>query len=137
MQINTYLTFSGNCAEAFQFYARLLGGKVEDSLTFAGTEAEGYVPADWRSKVMHSQMRIGDNVLMGSDAPPAMAQKPQGFSVSIQISDVAEGERIFNAFAEGGQVTMPFAKTFWAERFGMVTDRFGIPWMVNVAPAQA
>jgi PhnB protein len=77
---------------------------------------------------------VGDAVLMASDAPPDHAEKIRGFSVSLAIPDAAESERVFRALAEGGKVTMPFQKTFWAERFGMCTDRFGVPWMVNCAP---
>ena len=84
-----------------------------------------------RDKIMHVHMTVGDQVLMGSDAPPGHFEKPQGFSVSLGIDDPAEAERVFNALAEGAQVTMPLQKTFWADRFGMLVDRYGTPWMVN------
>ena len=93
------------------------------------------VPADWRNKVMHAQLTIGDALLFGSDAPPNQYEKPQGISVALAVLDPADAERKFKALSEGGNVTMPIQQTFWAQRFGMVTDKFGIPWMVN-CPAQ-
>jgi PhnB protein len=131
MQINPYLYFNGQCEEAFKFYEQVLGGKIEGMLPHEGTPAEGQVPREWRKKIMHARMTIGDQVLMASDAPPGHFHQPQGFSVAIQLKDPVQGERIFNALAEQGKVTMPFAKTFWAAGFGMLTDKFGIPWMVN------
>ena len=131
MQLNPYLTFNGQCEAAFKFYAQLLGGKIDGMLTHAGTPAEQQVPAEWHDKIMHARLIVGDQVLMGSDAPPAHYEQPKGFSVSIQIKDKAEAERIFNALAEGGKIQMPFAQTFWAAGFGMCADRFGTPWMVN------
>jgi PhnB protein len=131
MQLNPYLFFNGQCEVAFKFYAQLLGGKIDGMLTHAGTPAEQQVPAEWRDKIMHARLIVGDQVLMGSDAPPAHYEQPKGFSVSIQIKDKAEAERIFNALAEGGKIQMPFAQTFWAAGFGMCADRFGTPWMVN------
>jgi PhnB protein len=131
MQINPYLFFNGQCEAAFKFYAECLGGKIDAMMTHAGTPAEEHVPAEWRNKIIHARLTVGDGVLMASDAPPDHYKKPQGFSVSIQIKDKAEAERIFNALAENGKITMPFEKTFWAAGFGMCVDRFGIPWMVN------
>jgi PhnB protein len=130
MEFNTYLFFNGQCADAFKFYAKVLGGKVE-TIPYAGSPAEKDIPAEWRDKIMHARLSVGDAVLMGSDAPPAHYQKPQGFSVSASVKDVGEGERIFNGLSEGGQVQMPFTPTFWAAGFGMCVDRFGIAWMVN------
>jgi PhnB protein len=131
MQINPYLMFHGDCKEAFEFYAKCLGGKIEAMLPHAGTPAEPHVAPEWRDKIMHARLAVGDAVLMASDAPPGHQEKPQGFSVSVQIADPAEAERVFHALAEGGTVRMPIAETFWAHRFGMLVDRFGIPWMVN------
>jgi PhnB protein len=131
MQLSPYLLFNGQCEAAFKFYEQVLGGKIEAMMTHAGTPAEQQVPAEWRDKILHARLTVGDQVLMASDAPPDHYDQPKGFSVSIQIKDAAEGERIFNALAENGTVQMPFAQTFWAARFGMCVDRFGIPWMVN------
>ena len=133
MQLNPYLFFSGQCEAAFKFYAQVLGGKIDALLTHEGTPAENHVPAEWRSKIMHARMTIGDWVLMASDAPPGRSQPPQGFSVHISVDEPAEAERIFKALADGGQVRMAIEQTFWAERFGMLVDRFGTPWMINCA----
>ena len=131
MQLNPYLLFNGDCAEAFKFYEQTLGGGIETISKFAGSPAAEHVPPNWGDKVLHASMVIGDQHLMGSDAPPGQYQKPEGISVSISLNDPAKGEQIFNALAQGGKTTMPFQKTFWASGFGMCTDRFGIPWMVN------
>jgi PhnB protein len=131
MQINPYLLFKGDCREAFTFYEKLLGGKIEAIMTHAGTPAEEHVPAEWREKIIHARLTVGDQVLMASDAPPDHYQKPQGFSVSIGIKDPAEAERIFSVLSENGTIQMPLQQTFWARSFGMCVDRFGIPWMVN------
>jgi PhnB protein len=131
MQLNPYLVFNGQCEEAFKLYADCLGGQIEAMMNHVGTPAEEHVPAEWRDKIMHARLSVGDQVLMASDAPPEHYQKPQGFSVSIGIKDPAEAERIFNALAENGTVQMPLQQTFWARSFGMCVDRFGIAWMVN------
>ncbi len=131
MKINTYLTFNGNCAEAFKFYEQCLRGKIAMMLTHADAPADTQVPEAWRNKVMHASLQIGDQVLMGSDAPPAMFEPMQGFSVSLAIDSAAEAERIYQALSPGGTVRMPLQQTFWAERFAMVVDRFGVPWMIN------
>ena len=130
MQINAYLLFNGQCEEAFKFYEKALGGKIDAMMPHAGTPAEQGVSAEWLDKILHARMTVAGNVLMASDAPPGRYQKPAGFSVSIGLKEAKEGEKIFNALAEGGTVHMPFQKTFWADGFGMLTDRFGIPWML-------
>ena len=131
MQINAYIFFNGQCKEAFEFYAKCLKGEIQGMLPHAGTPAESHVPEEWRDKIMHARMVVGEGVLMASDAPPEHYKKPQGFSVSIGVKDIAEAERIFAELSEGGTVTMPIQQTFWAARFAMLTDRFGIPWMIN------
>jgi PhnB protein len=137
MKLDTYLLFNGDCEAAFKFYERVLGGKIEIMMPHAGSPMEKQTPPEWLNKILHARLSVGDQILMGSDAPPEHYQKPQGFSVSIMIDDPAQGERIFNALAESGKVTMPYQKTFWAERFGMLVDRFGIAWMVNCEKAAA
>jgi PhnB protein len=135
MQLNPYLNFKGQCKAAFTFYEQLLDGKIEAMITHGETPAGEHVPSDWQDAIMHARLVFGDNVLMGSDAPPDRYEEPKGIYLSIQITDPKEGERVFNALADGGKVTMPFQETFWAERFGMVTDRFGTPWMINCEKA--
>lgn len=131
MSLSIYLSFNGQCEEAFKFYEKCLGGKITFALTFGNSPAANQAPAEWRNKIMHSSLVVGDRMLSGADAPPDRYQKPQGFAVTIEIKEPAEAERIFNALRENGQVQMPMQETFWAHRFGMLTDQFGIPWMVN------
>lgn len=132
MQLSPYLLFNGDCEAALKFYEKVLGGKIESMMTYAGTPMEKQVPPDWRNKIIHAHMKIGDRVLMASDAPPDRYQKPQGFSICLDgLKSAEEAERIFHALAENGTVNMPIQKTFWAERFGMFVDQFGIAWMVS------
>jgi PhnB protein len=131
MQTNTYLFFKGNCEEAFKFYEKTLGGKIEAMLSHAGTPAESQVPAEWKNKIIHARLKLGDQFLMASDAPPDRSQTPQGFYVNLDFEDPAEAERIYGALSKGGTVNMELQETFWAKKFGMFTDRFGTPWMIN------
>ncbi|MGA7323905.1 MAG: VOC family protein [Rhodomicrobium sp.] len=131
MQLNPYLTFDGRCEEAFKFYEKLFGGSITAMIQHEGTPAAEHVPQEWHSKIMHARLEIDGQVLMGSDVPPQHYSEPKGISISIGIDRVADAERIFEALAENGKVRMPLQQTFWAARFGMVTDRFAIPWMIN------
>jgi PhnB protein len=135
MQVNAYLSFNGNCEAAFKFYAESLGGKIDALVPHEGTPAEAHVPAEWSKKILHASMTVGGTVLMGSDAPDDRYQKPQGFSVSLQTKTPEEAERAFQALSIGGSVRMPIQETFFATRFGMLVDQFGVPWMINCAPA--
>jgi PhnB protein len=136
MKVSPYLNFDGDCAEAFRTYERVLGGRLESIQTHGDSVIANDVPASWHGRVLHARLLVGDTVLMGSDSPPEHYRKPEGFYVSLQFDDVSAGARVFRALADGGTIAMPFEKTFWAERFGMLIDRFGTPWMVNCAPAQ-
>jgi PhnB protein len=131
MRVTPYLHFNGQCAEAFKFYAQCLGGTIGPMFTYAGTPGEEFVPAEWREKLMHGTLILGDEQVMGCDPPPGRYEKPAGFSVTLQIKDPAEAERVFQALVEKGTVEMPFGETFWSLGFGMLVDRFGIPWMIN------
>ena len=131
MKTSTHLNFDGRCAEAFDHYAQCLGGRIMMLTKHGETPMAEQVGPDWRDKVVHAELAFGDQLLMGSDVPPVMYEAPRGFAVQLELDDIAAGERIFAALADGGNVGMPFAETFWAKRFGMVTDRFGIPWMLN------
>ena len=131
MQLNSYVTYNGQCEEAFRFYERTLGGKIETSMKFRGSPMEKHIPEVHLDKIMHASLKLGDSMLMGSDPPPGRYEQPKGFPVSLAVNDPAEADRIFQAFAEGGAITMPIMQTFWARRFGMLVDRFGTPWMVN------
>jgi PhnB protein len=131
MEVSTYLFFNGDCETAFNFYAQCLDGKMESMMKHEGSPAAKDVPPEWLGKILHARMKVGSQVLMGSDTPPEHYSRPEGFSVSLGIEAVADAERIFEALAENGKVSMPLQKTFWAARFGMVVDRFGTPWMIN------
>lgn len=134
MQVNPYLSFKGECRDAFQFYEQLLGGKLE-LMSWGDSPMCDQTPEDWKGKVMHACLTRGDQLLMGADSPPGYQEDMKGFSVSLHFNDKAEGERIFNALAEGGQVRMPFQETFWAAGFGVAVDKFGVPWMVSCEKA--
>lgn len=135
MQLSPYLIFNGDCEAAFKFYEKVLGAKIDCMLTHEGTPAAEQVPAEWRSKILHAHLSLGDQVLMASDMPPGRYSKPGGFSVNISVKDPNEAERIFRELSEGGTIHMPIAETFWSVRFGMLVDRFGIPWMINCEQA--
>ena len=134
MQLSPYLHFNGNCEQAFKFYEKALNAKIESMFPHEGTPAAEHVPVEWRSKIMYACLAVGGQHLMGSDVPPDHYQKPHGFSVSLGIKEVAEAERVFHALEEKGTVQMPLQQTFWAVRFGMLIDQFGIPWMINCGP---
>lgn len=131
MQLNPYLTFNGQCEAAFKFYEECLGGKIAMMMRYAESPMAEQTAPESRNKILHVRLDVGDEVLMGSDAPPDRYQEAKGIQVSLSVDKPAEAERIFNALAEKGSVQMPIQKTFWAERFGMVVDRFGTPWMIN------
>jgi PhnB protein len=132
MQMNPYLFFNGQCEAAFKFYENVLGGKITAMMTHEGTPAAEHVPPEWRKKIIHARLAVGDMVLMGSDAPPDRSDgQMKGFSVTLGVDTPAEAERVFHALAENGTVRMPIGETFWATRFGMLVDRFGTPWMIN------
>ncbi|MEO6054561.1 MAG: glyoxalase/bleomycin resistance/extradiol dioxygenase family protein [Chthoniobacterales bacterium] len=131
MHLNPYLNFNGQCEAAFKFYAECLGGKIIAMNTYGGTPAEGEVPSDWGKKILHGRIAWGENLLMGGDELPEDYEAPKGFNVTINIEDAAEAERIFSTLAKDGTIRMPLQETFWATRFGMLTDQFGTPWMIN------
>ena len=131
MQVNPYLAFNGQCEEAFKLYEKVLNGKIVFMMRNGESPMADKTPADQRNRIMHATLQVGDRTIMGADAPPQFYTKPAGFSVSVSVNDPKEGERLFQALSEGGEVKMPFQKTFWAAGFGMCIDRFSIPWMVN------
>jgi PhnB protein len=135
MQLNPYLTFDGQCEAAFKFYEKVLGGKIEAMMTYGSSPMAEQTPADWRNKIMHARLTVGDKMLMASDAPPDRREAMKGFSVTISLDDPGQAERIFHALSEKGTVQMPIQQTFWAARFGMLVDQFGTPWMINCEQA--
>ncbi len=137
MQVQPYLFFDGRCEEALEFYKKTLGAEVQMLMRFKENPEPprpGMVPPGSDNKVMHSSFRIGDTTVMASDGNCAGKPSFQGFSLSITAPDEAKAEQLFGALAKGGQVQMPLAKTFFSPRFGMVADRFGVSWMIIVAP---
>jgi PhnB protein len=135
MQLSPHLNFNGNCEAAFKFYEKSLGAKITFMMPHEGSPAAEQVSAEWRSKIMHATLTVDDCVLSGADLPPEHYQRPQGFSVTLGIKDPAEAERVFAALAENATIQMPLQETFWALRFGMLIDQFGIPWMINCGKA--
>ena len=133
MRFIPYLNFDGRCREAFAFYERILDGKILSMLSHGDTPAGAEVPDDWQDLIINAYLVADGAEIMGADAPAAQYQPAAGTTISIHLEDGAEAraERIFNAFADGGVVKMAFGPTFWAKRFGMVTDRYGTPWMIN------
>lgn len=131
MKLNPHLNFNGQCAAAFAFYERCLGAKTLFTITYGTSPMADQFPAECADQIMHATLQIGDVVVMAADSPPGYYQQPSGFCISLSFDDPAEADRVFNAMAENGTVNMPLQQTFWALRFGMLTDQFGIPWMVN------
>ena len=138
MQTCPYLHFKGNCTEAFKFYAETLGGRITFAMTYGESPAAEQTSPAMRNQIIHSRLEFGEQMILGCDAPPERYQTPQGFNVMVAVDQPADAERIFKALSEKGTIGMPFQETFWAQRFGMCTDRFGTPWMVNCAkPVEA
>ena len=134
MRASAHLTFAGDCAAAFRFYERALGGKIVTLLTYGETAMAGQVPPEWRGKIVHASLKAGDLSLAGADLPPQQYQRPQGFYVLLEVPDPGEAERVFQALAEKGYVQLALQKTFWSPAFGIILDQFGIPWEVSCAP---
>ena len=133
MQVQPYLFFNGRCEEAIEFYRTALGAEVMMLMRFKESPVPSeHVPPGGENKVMHSALRIGENTIMASDGECQGKPSFKGFSLSLSVKTDAEAERLFDALADGGQVRMPLGKTFFASRFGMVADRFGVGWMVIV-----
>ncbi len=145
MKFIPYLYFNGDCAEAIEFYAQLFSGKITERYTYNDMPPEPDMPplseAD-KQKIMHAQLTIGSQTLMASDIVSELCatgngyQKPQGIQINISVDTPAEGQRIFNALSEGGTIEMPFEATFFSQGFGIVTDRFGIPWSIDSGEAE-
>jgi len=137
MLVQPYLFFDGRCEQAVEFYRDAIGARLDALMRYRDCPdplPPGMVPPGSEHRIMHASLRIGDTVLMASDDCSPSPKPIQGFSLSLSVSSEAEADRVFAALAAGGQVTMPLAKTFWSPRFGMLTDRFGVGWMVNVVP---
>ena len=138
MHVEPYLFFEGRCEEAVEFYRKALGAEVQMLMRYKEAPEPpppGTLPPGSENKVMHVSLRIGDTMVMASDGHAQGQPSFRGFSLSITVPDEARAEKVFKALADGGQVQMPLAKTFWSPKFGMLTDRFGVGWMINVQHA--
>lgn len=131
MKVIPYLFFNGQCEEAFKFYEKVLGAKIEAMLPYKDMPGDMQHPPELLNKIMHARMSIGDQIVMASDSPADRFNKPQGFDLNLSVEKPEEADRIFKALSEGAQIAMPIAETFWAQRFGVLVDKFGTPWMVN------
>src|SRR5262245_5529987 len=130
------LHFSGQCEAAFKFYERCLGAKIVFMLTWGNSPMAANAPTDWTEKILYGRIRVGDIDLVGGDVAPDHYERPQGFSILLSISDASDAERIFQALAENGKIQAPLQKTFWALRYGILVDQFGIPWEINCEKPQ-
>lgn len=131
-QLCAYLTFDGHCAEAMRFYERTLGGHIEALVPYSQAPEGADIPADAHERIMHARLSLDGQTLMASDAAPGQPyQGQQGVSLALVFPTVSDATRIFHNLAEGGTVTMPLEKTFWAEAFGALTDRYGTSWLIN------
>ncbi len=133
LELEPYLQFDGDCEEALNFYKGIFGGEITSVNRFEGSPMESEVPPDYKNKIMHANFKAPTLKFMGSDGMPGTTARGGGHvSLSLGGRDIAEGQRVFDALAAGGTVTMPFADTFWGAKFGMITDKYGIDWMVNI-----
>ena len=124
------LSFDGQCEAAFKFYERCLNGRIAFMLTWGDSPMAKDTPPEWSNKIVHSTLVIGNIRLLGSDPPPGSYESPRGFAMTLNPNE-EHAESLFRELAEGGTVHMPLQETFWAVRFGVLTDRFGIPWVIN------
>ena len=138
MKVQAYVSFSGRCEEALEFYKKSIGAEVTGLMRWKESPDAGMKPPPgYEEKIMNAAFRIGETELMADDG---MGEKPaefKGMTLAIEVADDAEAQRVFAALGEGGKVTMPLMKTFWSSSFGMLTDKFSVPWMVNVAAPKA
>jgi len=136
LSLRTGLTFDGKCEAAFQFYERCFNGKILFLLRWGDSPMAKDAPAEWRNKILHATLAIGESSVSGADALPGSYEPPRGFTILLGLHDPAEAERLFHALAENGTVRMAMRETFWAHRFGSVIDQYGIPWEINCEKPQ-
>lgn len=134
MRLVPYLQFDGQCEAAFKLYETCLGGKITVMMRYAeAPQGEQTQPAGWGDKIFHVTLVVGDYMLQGADVSVESYQAPQGFSLNLELKDASKGERIFKYLSQNGTVKMQLQETSWAQRFGVVVDRFGVTWLINVA----
>ena len=138
MKVQAYISFSGRCEEALEFYKKCVGAEVTGLIRWKESpDAAIKAPPGYEEKIMNAAFRIGETELMADDSMGEKHAEFKGMTLAIEVADDAEAKGVFTALGEGGNVTMPLMKTFWTSSFGMLTDKFGVPWMVNVASAKA
>lgn len=137
MQLVPYLAFNGECREAFDFYRDALRGEIAMRMTYGESPMHDEMPGETHGRIMHAHLVAGGASLMGADAPPGHAVGAASTCVSVHTDSPDEAERIFEALSAGGRIDMPIGETFWAQRFGMLTDRYGKPWMVNCGKSRS
>jgi PhnB protein len=130
MQLHTYLNFGGNCEQAFQFYQEHLGGNITTLMRHGEAPVPSPTPAEWKSKVLHARMTLGGTELLGADIPPDRFQPMRSAYLTLSLTTAEEAERVHGLLADGGEIFMPLAETFFAARFSMLRDRFGTSWMI-------
>lgn len=128
-----YLAFNGNCAEAMRFYEKVLGGTIKVMMSGRQSPMAAKIPEEFADRILNAQLQLpGGCFLFAGDAPAHLPYEGvKGVTIALNYNTVDEAEAIFNQLAEGGQVTMPFSPTFWAKKFGMLVDKFGVPWIIN------
>jgi PhnB protein len=138
MKVQAYISYRGRCEEALEFYKAAIGAEVTALLRWKDSpDAAMRPPPGFGEKVMNASFRIGDTLLMADDSPGDAHAEFKGMTLAIEVADEAEAQRVFTALGQGGKVGMGLMKTFWTSSFGMLTDKFGVPWMVNVAAPKA
>ena len=130
------LMFNGECDAAFTLYQQCLGGAVTLRVAWGDSPMADQAPAEWRDKILHATLTVGNAGLSGGDVLPGQYERPQGFQLQLNLDDDGAAQRIFAQLADGGRITVPLQQTFWAQRFGAVVDRFGIPWGINCEKRQ-
>jgi len=133
MRPTIHLSFDGRCQEAFEFYKNQLDASITLMLSYGDSPSSKDTPEEWHNKIIHANLAIDNTEISGTDVQPYQYQKPQGFSILLEINSQAEAWRVFEAFSEGGSIGFPLQKTFWSEAYGMLIDRYGIPWEINCA----
>jgi PhnB protein len=128
------LAFDGQCEAAFRFYEQHLNGTIAFMLTWGNSPMRADAAPGWEAKIFHATLKIGNAVITGADVAPGMYAQPRGFEILLQMDDPGAAERVFQALGEKGTIVTPLQETFWANRFGMVVDQFGIPWSINCEP---
>ena len=138
MKVQPYISFGGRCAEALEFYKKSIGAEVTGLMRWKESPDKNMKgPPGYEDKIMNAALRIGETELMADDGMGETTAEFNGMTLAIEVADDAEAKRVFTALGEGGNVTMPLTKTFWTSSFGMLTDKFGVPWMVNVAASKS